>query len=97
MLQYSGYPYWRTAFLSKPKNLLFLLCENILFYNPLNSMWHKDTSWSKFIHGTKQIILIPEHFKVILYAKCYSTMRERKGSTSLLHPSAKLWDSSKRS
>ena len=37
-------------------------------------MWHKDTSWSKFIHGTKQIILISEHFKVILHAKCYPTM-----------------------
>jgi len=36
-------------------------------------MWHKDTSWSKFIYGTKQNILIPEHSKVILYAKCYPT------------------------
>lgn len=78
MLQDSGYPCWRTASLSKPKNLLFLLSENILFHSPLNSMWHKDTSWSKFIHGTKQIILIPEHFKVILYAKCYPTMGGKK-------------------
>lgn len=97
MLQDSGYPCWRTASLSKPKNLLFILCENILFYNPLNSMWHKDTSWSKFIHDTKQIILILEHFKVILYTKCYPTVGEKNGNTSLLHPSAKLWDSSKRS
>jgi len=53
-------------------------------------MWHKDTSWSKFIHDTKQIILILEHFKVILYTKCYPTVGEKNGNTSLLHPSAKL-------
>jgi hypothetical protein len=30
------------------------------------------------MHGTKQIIFIPEHFKVILQAKCYPTMGKER-------------------
>jgi hypothetical protein len=48
-------------------------------------MWHKDASWSKFLHGTKQIILIPEHFKAILYAKCYPTMGGEKRAVHLYY------------